>query len=304
VAAPTPPPPVTPPPVTPPPPVTTFSDGSNAAPALVQFRGTTYMAWSGDQFSDGSLNVAAVTQSPSGYQLTSKVNLSSDVSPGLSPALAVFNNQLYLAWTEPNGHLNVTCSTDGIHFGNQVTLDQTSKVAPSLAAFNGRLCLGWTGLDGRLNLISTPDGIDFGNQVILNQTSGLAPALAAYDGRLWIAWTGGDSGHHLNVISSSDGVHFPTAAFETSQSSLAAPALAVEQSAVACQPDCLVIGWTGVGNMEPNYMTLTDGQFSAVVTIKQEAVNGLALVSPSAGQLDFAWAGNQSPVRQLNFLQA
>jgi hypothetical protein len=39
--------------------VTTFGDTSNAAPALVEFRGQTWLVWS-SSFQDGTLNVATV----------------------------------------------------------------------------------------------------------------------------------------------------------------------------------------------------------------------------------------------------
>jgi hypothetical protein len=292
------------------PPVTTFTDTTLAAPTLARFQGKTFIAWSGTGV--GSLNVAIVVKSGSGYKLTSKVTLGVDLSPGRSPALAVFNGRLYLAWSDLHGNLNVISSPDGVHFGNKITLGDTSPAGPALAAVNRRLYLAWTGTDGHLNFESTTNGMTFGNKLILNQTSYivtgtqitfLAPALASYSGKLWIAWTGSDVNHYLNIVPY-DGAHFG-AHFVVFETSGAAPALTVENSAVAGQPARLVLGWSGTGNLKINYATTTDGQhFSGLVTFNQLAYGGLALDSPSAGTLDFAWAGYETPVRHLNFMEA
>jgi hypothetical protein len=279
--------------------VTTFGDTSNAAPALIQFHGKTLMAWSGS--ANGSLNVAAIAKGASGYQLTSKVTLSADLSPNLSPALAVSNGRLYMAWSDPNGHLNVISSADGVHFANQVTLGDTSAVGPTLSAFNGRLYLGWTGTNGQLNVESSADGMTFGNKVTLGDTSHVSPSLAAFNGRLYLAFTGTDG--RLNVESSANGMAFGNKV-TLSQTSQAAPALTVEAPAVKGRPACLVLGWTGTGNLKLNCMTSTNGRdFGGQMTSNQDGFGGLAIVSPSAGKLDFAWTGIQVGLRQLNFMQ-
>jgi hypothetical protein len=104
------------------------------------------------------------------------------------------------------GHLSVMSSTDGITFGNEVTLTDTTELAPSIAYFNNQLYIAWTGTDGRLNIMSSPDGITFGNKVTLEEKSKTGPSIASSNNKLYIAWTGTDS--HLNVRSSSDGMTF------------------------------------------------------------------------------------------------
>jgi hypothetical protein len=282
------------------PPVTTFGDTSNAAPAMVQFRGKTLIAWSGDF--NGSLNVAAITKGASGYQLTSKVTLAADLSPNLSPALAVYNGRLFMAWSDPNGHLNVICSADGVHFGHQVTLVDTSNTGPSLAVFEGRLYLGWKGGDGHMNVESSADGLTFSNKVTLLDTGGFtSPSLAAFDGRLYLAYTGTDG--RLNIESSPDGLAF-TNKVTLNQFSGDALALTVEQPAIKGRPARLVIGWTSSNSFKLNCMTSTNGQqFGGLMTSNQTGFKGLAIVSPSAGKLDFAWTGVQNGGRHLNFMQ-
>jgi hypothetical protein len=290
--------------------VTTFGDTSNAAPALVEFRGKTLLVWSSSF--DGALNVATVAKTQNGYQLESKVRLGVATTPDRTPAATVFNGRLYLGWTGTDGHLNVICSADGVHFANKVTLGDTSNVGPTLAAFNGRLYLGWTGTNGHLNVESSANGLSFNNKVTLGETSyllhqghqvDLSPALAAFSGRLYLGWTGTDS--HLNVESSANGMNFSNKV-TLGETSLAAPSLTVEPPAVKGQPTRLVLGWTSTlaGDPQINTITSTDGRtFGGKMTSKQTAWGGVALVSPSGGTLDIAWDGFQTGLRHLNFMQ-
>ena len=52
--------------------------------------------------------------------------------------------------------LNVESSSNGVTFGNKVTLPETSIAGPALASFGGDLDIAWTGTDGtnRLNVAS------------------------------------------------------------------------------------------------------------------------------------------------------
>jgi hypothetical protein len=295
--------------VAPAPPVTTFGDTSNAAPALVEFGGKTLLVWSSSF--DGAVNVATVAKGHTGYQLQSKVTLVGDTSPNLTPAATVFNGRLDLAWTAADRHLNVICSSDGVHFNNKVTLTDTSKVGPTLASFNGRLYLGWTGLDGHLNVESSANGMTFSNKVTLGETSlltfgtqtqTLSPALASFDGKLYIAWTGNVT--TLNVESSTDGMTFSNkVTLPETETSHAAPALTVENAASHGQPTSLVLGFTSVGSELINTQVSTDGRtFSGKMTSTQTGFEGLALVSPSRGMLDVAWTSTTN-LRQLNFMQ-
>ncbi len=289
------------------PPTTTFFDTSNAAPALVQFGGKTLLVWTSS--TDGTMNVAPVGKGPSGYELGSKVLVGTATSPGLTPAATVFDGRLYVAWTGTDGRLNVISSADGVNFANKVILANTSHVGPALAVFNGRLYLGWTDTNGYLNVASSANGTSFSTKVTLSDMSDLSlggkdvdlsPALAAFDGRLYIAWTGFHT--HLNVASSANGTTFsnPVTLDETSDAS---PALTVEQPAVKGQPPCLVIGWTGVVNVQLNTMTLTNGQtFGGKVTYPQAGFDGIALLSPTGGTLDIAWIDFDPVGHTLNFM--
>lgn len=139
---------------------------------------STFIAWTG---TDGSLNVQ-------NFQTAQKQILNQTSNYG--PALAFYNGLLYLAWTGTDRRLNLISSSDGIHWGNQITLDQTSNFGPALAASGSLLSLVWIGTDGRLNLYFSSDGSNWVNQITLGQTSGYAPAAAAGPFQaLALAWT-------------------------------------------------------------------------------------------------------------------
>jgi hypothetical protein len=135
-----------------------------------------------------------------------------------APALAVFNNRLYIAWagTDKYALLNVKSSQDGEKFSNKVTLREDSAYGPALAVFNNRLYLAWTGVDPQhsLNIISSADGVTFSAKQILGQSSMSGPALTATAAwpyahskeKLFITWTGPDKA--MNIAGSDDGVHF------------------------------------------------------------------------------------------------
>src|SRR5690242_3231919 len=83
-----------------------------------------------------------------------------DHTTHLPPHLVAFDGALYLAWTGPDGHLNVARSTDaGRTFGSPSTSGETSANGPSLCVHNGQLYIAWTSTgDRRLNVAVVPPG--------------------------------------------------------------------------------------------------------------------------------------------------
>jgi hypothetical protein len=89
-------------------------------------------------------------------------------------AVTTWRDQLYLAWTGTDMHINVASSVDGREImgkqrlaevsykrvtksssgTNQSSTTQTVALAPALAGSGARLCLAWTGSDRRINLAS------------------------------------------------------------------------------------------------------------------------------------------------------
>jgi hypothetical protein len=122
---------------------------SHAAPAIIMFRPPSantyipYIAWTG---TDQHLNIE---------NLRTRVKRTLPDTSFAAPALGVFRGRLFIAWTgtDPEHHLNVESSTDGMTFSNKTTLGQTTLATdgPALTTYNGALTIGWTGTDLRLN---------------------------------------------------------------------------------------------------------------------------------------------------------
>jgi hypothetical protein len=153
-----------------------------------------------------------------------------------SPALAYFQSRLYLAWTgcDASRHLNIESSTDGVTWGNKVTLTDTAKsgTGPALAVFHNHLYVVWAGTDSPSHMHI---GYFQGNSALANHTwladsTGYTPALAYYSANglsyLYLAWTGTDSAHHLNFEDSADGITF-THKVTLTDTSARGPSLAV-----------------------------------------------------------------------------
>jgi hypothetical protein len=134
---------------------------------------------------------------------------------------------VYLAYTmfaaDAGGHHHIAIASsptgDQNDFSNTVILTDWTDVGqgPSLWNFNGHLYVAWQGQSsndiflGWFNGTSTLQGrTTVRNDSGVLQTTSARPSVAAYDGRLYVAWRGTDSGGHLNLISSADGVNFGT----------------------------------------------------------------------------------------------
>ena len=186
----------------------TVNDSS--APAIAQFNNKIYIAYY-NAVRQGPLRLESSPVNASDFG--NQVDL--PAKSLTTPALAVFNGRLYLAWTGNNkAHdVNVASSSNGVNFGNVVTLPESSIDGPALTAFDGRLYIAWTGTNHQLNVESSSNGVNFGNKVTLPESSYAAPALTEFQERsggtdLEIAWIGVDKDHHLNLESSSNGVNF------------------------------------------------------------------------------------------------
>jgi hypothetical protein len=122
------------------------------------------------------------------------------------PALCVFHDRLYIAWTGTDDQklLNVMSSADGLHFEHETkqVLQETSRHGPALAADEDALYLGWTGTDPlhQLNVRSSLDGLTWNidDKAILEESSIASPALL-FDssGDFLMAWT--DPARHIRV---------------------------------------------------------------------------------------------------------
>jgi hypothetical protein len=211
------------------------------------------------------------------------------------PALASIGNESVLAWTGTDAahHLNVETSTDGLHYGNKLTLNQTSPFRPdvALASQGGAVAVAWTGTDPRhsLNVLFDVYGSSPKKLTLHNENSFTAPALLIGPG-FFLAWAGTDANHSLNILSlsiTSSGV-VPGTKTVLSDSSDAGPHLGRSSATVM---DLL---WSARTTLQLKIATGTQPAF-----LQPSFQTGTAIAETSAAAPDsfalgpFIGAGNQ-----------
>lgn len=123
------------------------------------------------------------------------------------PALDSAGNETVLAWTgtDTAHHLNVETSTDGLHYGHKLTLNETSPFRPAVTVTPVQagfvVALAWTGSDPNhsLNVLFDVYGRNPKKLTLSNENSFTAPALL-FGPSFLLAWTGTDANHSLNVL--------------------------------------------------------------------------------------------------------
>ena len=133
---------------------------------------------------------------------------------------------------------------------------------PSLAVFNGKLFMAWTGTDSNhsINVAESYDGLHFGSPVVFLNNSSVwyaAPAIAAFNGKLYLTWTGYWA--HINIASSTDGLHFSHQSLVTDPNT-GAVQTANGSTALAAVNGKLYVAWSGTDGVNTiNVATSTDG---------------------------------------------
>jgi hypothetical protein len=139
---------------------------------------------------------------------------------GSAPAMATFNNRLYIAFqaNDPSHSLFVTSAADGVNFTTPAQGYPLIQIgtAPGMAGFNNRLYIAFQANDPSHSLFvtSSPDGVNFTTpaQGYPGIQIGGVPAIAVFNNRLYIAFQANDPSNALFVTSSADGVNFITPA--------------------------------------------------------------------------------------------
>ena len=125
---------------------------SSQSPALCAHNAHIYIAWAGDHGND-AINVAIVDVSGNAITgFSQKVTLI-ETTP-VSPAMASFNGNLYLAWRgNGNTNLNIMYSANhGVTFGNKYVSPELSTTSPTLTVLPGTVFIAWKGASDKLNL--------------------------------------------------------------------------------------------------------------------------------------------------------
>jgi hypothetical protein len=139
----------------------------------------------------------------SATSLTNKVTLPDTSIDG--PSLSSIGSETVLAWTAADAahHLSVETTTDGLHYGHKLVLNETSPFRPDVALANegGAVSVAWTGSDANhsLNVLYDVYGAHPFKLTLRNENSFTAPALLVGPGT-YLAWTGTDANHSLNVL--------------------------------------------------------------------------------------------------------
>jgi hypothetical protein len=130
-----------------------------------------------------------------------------------SPALAVFNGALYLAYQGCGSHIGELWYTTykGLDWLNPIQIPGVRmSESPSLAVFNGKLYCAYQGPnnDGEVRYTTTSDGVNWAadTQIPYMGMSG-SPSLAVFNGKLYLAHPGG-VGSVPWYTATSDGVNW------------------------------------------------------------------------------------------------
>ena len=179
--------------------------------------------------------------SDGGNTWLNKVTLNASSLSG--PALAVFNNRIYLVWkSKPRegSYLNIMSSVDGITWENEQRVMGRAHSGPALATLGTMLFIAWNGLDDyRLNLKSSRDGVSFENQVALQETTDARPGLCAYGRHLYLAWKERGRNGEIKLMRSMHGTHWEMVSVKL----LPDWPLNTGQPALASASEGLIIGW-------------------------------------------------------------
>lgn len=123
------------------------STWSSVGPSLAAYKGKLYAFWKGM----GADQTIWYTSTPDGNNWAPQKMLPSSLLARTGPALAVFGQQLYIAWDTPDGNIHYTSTGDGEHYGfgdhveESLPAHMKSSRMPSMAVYNGSLFVAWKG---------------------------------------------------------------------------------------------------------------------------------------------------------------
>ena len=204
-----------------------------------------------------------------------------------SPALAVFNGRLYMAWRGVGDQNLYWTSFDGTSWAPQQRLDTaSSSTGPTLAAMNGKLWMAWKGYATDSHIYySSFDGARWAPQAVVPGVStSYGPSLTEYNGRLLMAWKGLGTDPHI-YWTISDGSSWapqgvlsdPIAVTDTR------PALAVDHGVV-------VMTWRNPGDSGIDQATY-DGRWESAAKIVGIGTGSGPTLADTGGELFMAWRG-------------
>ncbi len=228
-------------------------------------------------------------------------------------ALTAWRDQLYLAWTGTDLHLNVASSADGRAITgkqrlaevsykrvtesssgtNQSSTTKTVALAPALAGSGARIWLAWTGSDGALNMLGA-EYPGYPRPVTFKERTAVSPSLTTTGpGGLAVAWTGTD--RHVNLLTVAEDL--PGAPLRAGGAKTRFDEAKSDNAPAVCRHQGrLVIAWTG-SDRRINLLTVAGYQPSAPVRLEEARSYGAPALCSHQGRLILAWTGSD---RRIN----
>jgi hypothetical protein len=225
--------------------------------------------------------------------------------------MATYAPATVLAWTGTDSahRINLMTSSDGLHYGNKITLNETSLWRPAIAFIDsgrgapyGTIVLAWTGTDANhtlnIEFLKTP-GYTFVQKIILKgETSFTAPAITTINGDInsdiYLAWAGTDNAHTLNVIHRTTNPVTQSKKTLWGWSSVSRPNIYTDLSSTT-KP--LLMSWTGVNHHiyfanSANGVTWSEPSASPLSAQTAWAPSMVGFNSTTAPTHWVAWTGN------------
>jgi hypothetical protein len=205
----------------------------------VNWNGSLWVAYLGTAVIDTAGNSYIYTAYNSGgttFSNKNQVTVSGgSVVAGISnPALAVFNDRLYLSYIDGNNNAQIISSSDGVNWGSSIGFVMSGvDASPSLAVFGPELYIGLRKhADTSLTLARVSSGLLY-PVTATNYPSiqlNFNPGLAVFNNTLYIGIESSANTHAILVYTSGDGLTLSESTAAASDQTSTAPTLAVHNS--------------------------------------------------------------------------
>jgi hypothetical protein len=180
--------------------VSDISPKTSQSPAVANYGGQLYILYRGDEEPD----IYLMTFNGAKWAVNKRISEISDINPktATSPALAVFNNLLYVLYRgREETDIYVTTFNGVVWSGNKRIseisgIDPKTETSPAVAVFKGRLYMLYRGHDRDDIYLTTHDGMSWtGNRMIseiseISPQTDTSPAVSVLNNELFVLYRG------------------------------------------------------------------------------------------------------------------
>jgi hypothetical protein len=202
------------------------------------------------------------------------------------PALAAFQNRLYVIWNvQGTNEIWRTSSFDGSQWDAlQVVPHVGTSTGPALAVFQAQLYMAWMGSGDQHIWWSSFDGSSWtAQQTVPNVGTTDSPAICSFQNRLYAAWKG-SSDQHL-WWSSFDGSNWAAQQTVANTGTTGGPTLAVFN-------DHLYLAWKGSSDQHIWWSSFDGSNWAAQQQVPTPGTTDSPALCPHRGKLYLAWKGS------------